>query len=103
MYDESDWDYYCDYSALKSRYPSIWAHTEANILKYLTEQGAGCRCTPQYIGHAIRTQAEDDYVPGGYVVYTLMEMVPGTNLLDWYDFDLEKQNRIRRAFGKTIR
>lgn len=97
------WDYEpgLDYSVYKSPFISVWSHTEVTVLQYLTLKG--CKCTPLYIGHEVRVQSDHDYLPGGYVVYTLMEKLPGINLVDWPDFPLEKRNRVRIAFGKAIR
>lgn len=101
MNDPWDYDPGADYSVYKSPFISVWSNTEFTALKYLTEKG--CKCTPLYIGHEIRVQSDHDYLPGGYVVYTLMEKLPGINLVDWPDFPLEKRNRVRIAFGKAIR
>lgn len=101
MDDPCDWSPNVDYSVYKSRVPSIWAFREFNMLQYLTEKGS--KCTPRYIGHSVKLQAPGWYVPGGYLVKTLMEKLPGTNLSDWFDFDLEMRNRVRIAFGKAIR
>lgn len=101
MDDPSEYDPDVDYSIYKSDYRSIWALCESEILKELTEKGS--KCTPRYIDHEVRNQTDRDYVPGGYVSYLLMEKLPGTNLLDWHEFDLQKRNRVRLAFAKAIR
>ncbi|KAJ9306881.1 hypothetical protein DTO217A2_3662 [Paecilomyces variotii] len=101
MDDSSDWNPNVDYSVYKSSDASIWAYREFNTLQYLTEKGS--KCTPQYIGHSVTVQGPGWYVPGGYLIKTLMEKLPGTNLWDWPDFDLKMRNRVRIAFGKAIR
>ncbi|KAJ9191779.1 hypothetical protein DTO164E3_8672 [Paecilomyces variotii] len=101
MDDPSEYDPDVDYSIYKSEYRSIWATCESEMLKYLTEKGS--KCTPRFIGLQVQDQTDRDYVPGGYVQYLLMEKLPGTNLLDWNEFDLETRNRVRLAFAKAIR
>lgn len=101
MDDPSEYDPDIDYSIYKSDYRSIWATRESEILKELTEKGS--KCTPRLIGLEVRDQTDRDYVPGGYVQYLLMEKLPGTNLLDWREFDLQTRNRVRLAFAKAIR
>ncbi|GAD96171.1 predicted protein [Paecilomyces variotii No. 5] len=101
MDDPSELRRNVDYSVYKSTAPSIWAAREFDLLGFLTEKGS--KCTPRYLGHRTLFQNADDHVPGGYFVVTLMEKLPGTNLWDWPDFDLEMRNRVRIAFGKAIR
>lgn len=41
-------------------------------------------------------------VPGGYIVFLLMEKVPGVPLVDFWQNDFEKRERIREAFRKGL-
>lgn len=54
------------------------------------------------IDYEIFRQGENDPVPGGYIVFILMEKVP-ENLENFDTFPLEKRDRVRIAFGKAIR
>ncbi|KAL2011096.1 hypothetical protein VTN00DRAFT_3814 [Thermoascus crustaceus] len=54
------------------------ASRETYNLQKLTE--GGCSSTPKLIDYEIFRQGEHDPVPGGYIVFILMEKVPGQNL-----------------------
>ena len=41
-------------------------------------------------------------VPGGWVVFILMERVPGVPLTDFRTYDLAKREKVRRAFDKNL-
>lgn len=43
-------------------------------------------------------QTEEMCLPGGYIVFMLMEKLPGKMILDFWDYDLETRDRIREAF-----
>jgi hypothetical protein len=65
-------------------------------MTHLTE--FGCLSTPRLLDVAKNKQAEDMCLPGGYMLFILMEKLPGKMILDFWDYDLETRNRIRAAF-----
>lgn len=78
------------------------AHREVYNLENLTN--GGCSCTPKLIDFDVFRQSEKGGpVPGGYIVFILMEKVPGKNLENFDTFPLEKRDRVRIAFVKAIR
>lgn len=95
------WDSDGDYSELKSTKISTWANHELNVLEDLTERGSSC--TPKLLDYALEAQRENEHVPGGYIVFILMERLPGRNLTNFDTFPLEKRDEVRIAFGKAIR
>ncbi|KAL1880317.1 hypothetical protein Plec18167_003720 [Paecilomyces lecythidis] len=90
-----------NYSKYKSEELSWEVETELETLQNLTRNG--CKSVPRLIGYSIEEQPKDGYVPGGYIVYIVMEKVPGRNLFDFGEHPLEKRDKIRIAFGKAIR
>ncbi|KAK2753472.1 hypothetical protein FQN54_007862 [Arachnomyces sp. PD_36] len=75
---------------------SILTSTELKFLSHLTEKG--CPSTPRLLSHFQVEQAEDFPVPGGYLVCLLMEKLPGKMIMDFWDYDRAKRDRIREAF-----
>lgn len=90
-----------DYSKFRSEELSWEAETEFVMLEHLTKKG--CKSVPHLIGYSVDKQPKDGYVPGGYIVYVIMEKVPGHDLWDFGKYPLEKRDQIRIAFGKAIR
>ena len=50
-------------------------------------------------------QGADSLFPGGYIVITVMTLMPGKTLLDlgFWSLTLDEQNAIRAAFLTTLR
>jgi hypothetical protein len=46
-------------------------------------------------------QTDSMVLPGGYIVFILMDKLPGKPILDFWDYDLETRNRIREAFKSS--
>lgn len=90
-----------NYSKYKSEELSWEVETELETLQNLTRNG--CKSVPRLIGYSIEEQPKEGYVPGGYIVYIVMDKVPGRNLFDFGEYPLEKRDKIRIAFGKAIR
>jgi hypothetical protein len=90
-----------DYSCKKPGKLGIWATFEFYNLQRLTE--IGCSCTPKLLDFRIDYQIEGDNVPGGFVLYLLMEKVSGRNLLNFGSLPMSERDQVRIAFGKAIR
>lgn len=80
---------------------SWMADNEIDFLEQLTEKG--CSCTPKLLDYRISTQTKDQYVPGGYIAFILMEKVPGRNLNNFHTFTLKERDEVRIAAARAIR
>jgi hypothetical protein len=56
---------------------------ETNTLKKLSE--AGCSSTPRLLAYQRLTQNDEMWLPGGYVVFILIQLMPGISLEDFWD------------------
>jgi hypothetical protein len=63
----------------------------------------GCSSTPKLLDYQLASQSQNDYVPGGFIVYLLMEKVPGRNLVNFPDLPMPERDQVRLAFAKAIR
>ncbi|KAK2767508.1 hypothetical protein FQN54_003665 [Arachnomyces sp. PD_36] len=79
----------------------IWASYEFYNYKRLGE--LRCRCTPKLLGHKLVSQSEDDDVPGGFILYLLIQKLPGRNLVNFGDLPISERDEVRLAFAKAIR
>ncbi|PGH19045.1 hypothetical protein AJ79_00079 [Helicocarpus griseus UAMH5409] len=78
----------------------IWASYDFTNLKTLTQ--LGCSCTPKLLGHKLVSQGPDDYVPGGFILYLLIEKLAGRNLVDFAQLPMFERDQVRLAFAKAI-
>lgn len=78
--------------------PTTETRQEALILKRLTLEK--CSATPKYIASFEATQDDDMWVPGGYILYILMEKVPGDTVFNLWDGMDEAERTILRAHFK---
>lgn len=90
-----------DYSKLKETEICWMGDHEIQVLQQLTE--AGCSCTPTLIDYDVVSQSDDEYVPGGYIAFILMEKLPGRNLENFHTFSLKKRDEVRISFLKSLR
>jgi hypothetical protein len=77
---------------------------EVSNLTFLTEKG--CTCTPRLLGYKALSQADDSWLPGGYVVFILMELLPGIAFDEYHDvWDLPRKERdqFREALLVSLR
>jgi hypothetical protein len=77
---------------------------ELSNLKFLTEKG--CTCTPRLLGYRAAVQADDSWLPGGYVIFILLEQVPGISFNDYQDFwalPREERDQFRKALLVSLR
>jgi hypothetical protein len=65
-------------------------------LTHLTQQG--CLSTPRLLSYCQIQQTDETVLPGGYIVFLLMEKLPGKMIMDFWDYDFEKRTQIREAF-----
>ncbi|KAJ9232140.1 hypothetical protein DTO169E5_7611 [Paecilomyces variotii] len=90
-----------DYSKLKETEICWMGDHEIQVLQQLTE--AGCSYTPTLIDYDVVAQSDDEYVPGGYIAFILMEKLPGRNLENFHTFSLKKRDEVRISFLKSLR
>lgn len=64
----------------------------------------GCTSTPRLIDY--EGMAQDDgmghWMPGGYIVYILMELLPGIPIYDFWVLPREERDGIRTAFQTAL-
>ncbi|EFE42838.1 hypothetical protein TRV_02410 [Trichophyton verrucosum HKI 0517] len=78
------------------------AGMEVFNLKELTE--AGSTCTPKLLDHGFYEQTrKNDPLPGGFMVFIVMERLPGRNLQNFNELPMFERDQVRLAFAKTIR
>lgn len=61
-----------------------------------------CSVTPHLIRTDMTLQGEGYPMPYGYMVFLLIEKVPGEPLTDFWKYGLKKRNKIRVAFAKGL-
>jgi hypothetical protein len=73
---------------------------EVSALDYLTK--AGCSSTPKLFAWKHETQGDDDWVPGGYIDYILMEKLPGETPGYWSGrMSRAERDQLRESFKKA--
>lgn len=73
---------------------------EIKALQCLTD--ADCSFTPALYGLKQEVQNSSMWVPGGHIVYILMEKLPGINLSNFFhDLDRKERDQCREAFKKA--
>ncbi|KAF4188604.1 hypothetical protein CNMCM7927_001299 [Aspergillus lentulus] len=73
---------------------------EVSALDYLTK--AGCSSTPKLFAWKHETQGNDDWVPGGYIDYILMEKLPGETPGYWSGrMSRAERDQLRESFKKA--
>jgi serine/threonine protein kinase len=83
---------------------SGFAENEIEVLAKLTE--CNCSGVPRLISWMRVKQGKTMWVPGGYVVYILMEKLPGISPSDFFNekkFSSEDRVEIRKAFRVAMR
>jgi hypothetical protein len=73
---------------------------EVERLGQLTE--AGCTSTPRLLGCQRLTQTDKMWLPGGYLVCILVELVPGTSLDSFWDLPRDERDHARKAFRVAL-
>jgi hypothetical protein len=72
------------------------AKTELDALKQLTE--AECSSAPTLLNHKQEKQTDDMLVPQGYILYILMNRLPGVPLGKFWLMNEAERHDIREAF-----
>ncbi|KAM5437313.1 hypothetical protein McanCB21832_002022 [Microsporum canis] len=85
---------------LASNIPSVLVKDEVGALKHFNK--AGCKVTPKLIDLVPALQPSNCPVPDGYIVFIVMEKVPGVPLSDFWEYDLAKRDKIRAAFRLSM-
>lgn len=83
---------------------SDFTENEIDVLTTLTE--CGCSVAPRLISWTREQQDETMWVPGGYVVYILMEKLPGIPPLNFWvekEFSLKDRDEVRKSFRAALR
>ncbi|PGH11462.1 hypothetical protein AJ79_04837 [Helicocarpus griseus UAMH5409] len=80
--------------------PSSTTLREIRNLEYFNEKG--CSVTPRLLHKEKFLQGPSWTMPGGYIVFIVMEKVPGVPLTDFWTYDRPKRDRIREAFRKSL-
>jgi hypothetical protein len=74
---------------------------EINYLETLTK--LGCTSTPRLLGlKDDDTQGKNMWLPGGYIVYILMQLVPGVSLEDFWELPRDERDQARKAFRTAL-
>ncbi|PYH55738.1 uncharacterized protein BO96DRAFT_435128 [Aspergillus niger CBS 101883] len=80
--------------------PSARGENEVEALRLLTE--AGCSSTPALIDWMNSKQTQDQWIPGGYIHFIVMEMVPGVDVCSIIDdMDRGERDELRAAFKQS--
>ncbi|KAK2798406.1 hypothetical protein FQN50_008846 [Emmonsiellopsis sp. PD_5] len=81
--------------------PASPTRQEIYSLQYLNKRG--CSVTPTLFNVESSYQATDDMpVPNGYMVFLVMEKVPGVPLVDFWKYSARKKEVVREAFRKAL-
>ena len=72
------------------------AQTELRALEKLTSME--CSSTPTLLAKELATQGRDMPVPGGFIVYMLMNRLPGIPIDKFWMMDSMERQAIRDAF-----
>jgi hypothetical protein len=73
---------------------------EVKGLQHLT--AARCSSVPALFAWKHEIQGDDGWVPGGYIDYTLMELVPGSSAASGYNqMEREERDELREALKKA--
>ncbi len=81
-----------------------YTENEIDVLRTLTE--SGCSAAPKLLSWTRELQDETMWVPGGYVVYILMEKLPGAPPFNFWvekDLSLEDRDTVRKGFRAALR
>ncbi|KAK2799269.1 hypothetical protein FQN50_008545 [Emmonsiellopsis sp. PD_5] len=73
---------------------------EINSLTHFNKMG--CSVTPRLLTWVPHRQALDMPIPDGYIVFLVMEKVPGVPLDNFRTFSFDKREKIRAAFRRAL-
>lgn len=92
-------------NGLTTPIPGPSPHTKAEqeaLQKFADTKSPGL---PHLVATKLITQDEKGPMPGGYISYTVMTLMPGKDLMEakFWSMPEEQQNRIRDAFRQVIK
>lgn len=73
---------------------------EVLCLEHLNERN--CSVTPRLIPDIVVKQPDDMWIPGGYLMFVVMEKVPGEDLTDHWERPLAERQKIQAAFKEAL-
>ncbi|PGH16755.1 hypothetical protein AJ80_05070 [Polytolypa hystricis UAMH7299] len=81
--------------------PAGWSRLELQSLRYFNEKK--CKVVPRLL-NVVRSwqDGRDMPVPNGYLVFLVIEEVPGMSLIDFWEYDRPKRDKIRAAFRRSL-
>ncbi|KLJ13654.1 hypothetical protein EMPG_11417 [Blastomyces silverae] len=84
-------------ASLAQQQPSGWALQEIQSLRYFNAKN--CTVVPKLLNVVMSWQSEPDMpIPKGYLVFIVMERVPGVPLDKFWSYELPKRHKIRASF-----
>ncbi|KAL2376021.1 hypothetical protein RJZ90_007778, partial [Blastomyces dermatitidis] len=76
------------------------ATQEIDGLRDLMEKG--CTSTPRFIDYLLKRQSDEDIFPGGFILYIVMEKVPGFNLRNFETFSLDERDQANLVISEFL-
>lgn len=61
----------------------------------------GCSVSPKLLTWFNSWQTPEMLIPGGYIMFLVMEKLPGEPLTDFWDRPFEEREKIRAAFRRA--
>ncbi|KKZ63055.1 hypothetical protein EMCG_02556 [[Emmonsia] crescens] len=81
--------------------PAGWTRLEVHSLRYFNEKK--CTVVPRLLNVVKSTQDMLHMpVPDGYLVFLIMEELPGVSLINFWEYDRPKRDRIRASFRRSL-
>jgi hypothetical protein len=74
------------------------AVTEQEKERLIKLTKAKCTSTPRFMGYMKENLEEHPCLPGGYVAYILMQLVPGVSLENFWERPRQERDQARKAF-----
>ncbi|KAK2746735.1 hypothetical protein FQN55_005462 [Onygenales sp. PD_40] len=88
-------------ASLAQQQPSGWTLQEIQSLRYFNANK--CTVVPKLLNVVRSWQSEPVMpVPKGYLVFIVMEKVPGVPLVKFWEYDLPKRDKIRASFRRSL-
>ncbi|KKZ61142.1 hypothetical protein EMCG_04243 [[Emmonsia] crescens] len=86
---------------LANRKPAGWTKKELDSLRHFNEKK--CTVVPQQLLVVETWQHGPEMpVPNGYLIFIVMEKLPGVTLSDFWSYPLLKRDMIRASFAKSL-
>ena len=81
--------------------PAGWSRLELPPLRYLNEKD--CRVVPRLL-HVVRSWQDGPEmpVPNGYLLFLVMEELPGVSLVDFWECDRPERDKVRASFRRSL-